>query len=173
MRSWLLALGVFVLVFPSAPEAQALLEGLDSVGVSIDHLGDDATSAGLSEASLKTAVELRLRQSGIRVEEDSTATLSVSVPVLEAETGGYAYGAQVALMEDVYLPRRMESVQNPDGTPRSLALYFRQQHVYPAMVWQRSGLGTASPSTARTYIRDDILEKVDEFANAYLAANPR
>ena len=67
MRSSLLVLGVLV-VFPSAALAQQpdVLAGLGSVKVLVEGLSQAARDVGLSEEGLKTAVELRLRQSGIR-----------------------------------------------------------------------------------------------------------
>ena len=67
-RICLLAVGVVVLAFPSAPQAQRpnVLEGLPAVRVVIA-LDQNANDAGLIDGSLKTAVELRLRQSRILV----------------------------------------------------------------------------------------------------------
>jgi len=171
MRFWLLAVGVFVLAFPSATQAQGghpdLLVGLDSVNVAIEPLPQPARDAGLSRESLQTAVELRLRQSGIRVNLDDASSrvmLLATVNVVDIVVGGgYAYSLLLQMWEPVYIKRKVK----PDSVISSSEL---ERAFAAGVLWQESSLGTSNDGT---FIRDSLLQFVDEFANDYLAANPR
>ena len=81
MRSWLVALGVVVLLNSHLLQAQRpdLLTGLDSIRVAVEPLSLAGKNAGLSEESLKTAVELRLRKTGVPVSEEAVGVLYVDL----------------------------------------------------------------------------------------------
>ncbi len=179
MRSWLLAL-VVLIVFPTAALAQRpdVLAGLGSVNVIVENLSQDARDAGLSEEGLKTAVELRLRQSGIRVLEDSDPWLYVQLTVASNEVGtrfvGYGYGLNVKLHETGFFQRHvLEAATKTDVDTTTVGEFFEDLFSYSITTWQRNGLGHTGRDGYRALIRNDILEFVDEFANDYLAANPR
>jgi hypothetical protein len=71
MNRWILVLAFCVLAaapaLASGKVERESLSGLDGVDVTIERLDDDAKAAGLEENRLRTAVELKLRQSGVRV----------------------------------------------------------------------------------------------------------
>jgi hypothetical protein len=42
-----------------------------------------------------------------------------------------------------------------------------------AAIWERSGVGVSSLSDLKEYVRESLRDHLDEFINAYLAANPK
>lgn len=140
------------------------LRGIGGVNVTIEKLNEGALEVGLTEEQLQTDVELRLRQSGIRVlteKERLTAPggpfLYVNVNGHKAESGLHAFGISVALYQRVILER--------NG--------MKGGHVE---TWQRAAIGTrghADGDSDAAFVRENVKDKVDEFLNAYLAANPK
>ena len=177
MGSRLLIVGVLALAFPTAPQAQRpdLFEGLGSLKGSFETLDQDARDAGFSAETLKAAVELRLRQSGIRVLDDSMATLYANVSIAPiAGIEGYVFAVDLELLEPVYMRRQLlaDSLV-PGETTRTVGPFLMDESSYQGTTWDTGSVGTASEDSARTYIRDAVLEHVDRFTNEYLAANPR
>jgi hypothetical protein len=120
--------------------------------VVVENLKPDVERDGLNASTLQTDVELKLRQAGIRVEE-TTAYLYVRVTTLKREAM-YAYSMTANLSQHVVLVRDPAISAN-------------------AVTWNALGgigmVGSARLSVIRDYVRD----VVDEFVNAYLAANPK
>ena len=174
MRSWLFAVGVLVLAFPSVAHPQTSrnrLRDLGSVGVSVLSLDVNARNAGLSEENLKTAIELRLRQSGIRVAGPrNDVVLSIGITVLDATTRGHAFMVILQLTEWVHLQRHAADLLRADI--ETLLRDLLVDSTVRASTWQTASLETTERDDARTFIRDAVLEKVDEFANDYLAGEP-
>ena len=82
MKRALLAIGLLCLLFPSLPASSApqlneakivsanhfgVLKGLYGVSIIINDIEKDAEGDGLRKADIQTAVELKLRQSGIKI----------------------------------------------------------------------------------------------------------
>ena len=177
MRSLLLTLGLVAVVFPSALHTQPrqdLLRGLSSMTVLIA-VDEEARDAGLAPECLRTAVELRLRQSRIPVLDESSVSLSVSVDLVEiaGRGGGYAFAVKLKLREPVYPMRQvLDKVLESDTEPITLGEFFLLRGVpNQAVTWEAAMVGTTPRGTARAFIRDGLLERVDSFANEYLAAN--
>ena len=78
--------------------------------VIIEGLDQDARDAGFSEQSLKSAVELRLRQSGIRVLDEGPVSVYVRLNVLDDKAGAYTFSIEVELLEFVYTERHIASI---------------------------------------------------------------
>ena len=180
MRSWLLAVGVLVLAHAALLQAQRpdLLAGLDSIRVAIEPLSPAGQNAGLSEASLKTAVELRLQQNGIHVTEESVGVLYVDLNVVAmADIEGYAFSQRVTLNEMVFLVRHATDVyfdDSPVDLPRTLGDFVLNQPRLVASTWETVGrTGMTSSDDPGAFMRDRILEDVDAFVSDYLGGNPR
>jgi hypothetical protein len=128
------------------------LRGIRAIKVVVENLKPDVERDGLNASTLQTDVELKLRQAGIRVEE-TTAYLYVRVTTLKREAM-YAYSMTANLSQHVVLVRDPAISAN-------------------AVTWNALGgigmVGSARLSVIRDYVRD----VVDEFVNAYLAANPK
>jgi len=178
MRAWLLTFGVTALMCPAVVRGQTadVLEGLDRVRVVIHGIDQGARDAGLSADSLRTAVELRLAESGIEVDQESSSDLSVTVSLVEvsAGDGGYAYGTDTQLVDNVYVRRQVIEVLADADTAGPTLLDFTQEFVpYSGITWQTRRIGVTPRSVAPVFIRDSVLRNADEFADAYLAANAR
>ena len=179
MRSLLLALGLVSVAFPSAPHTQSprdLLRGLSAMKVLIS-VDEEARDAGLAPETLRTAVELRLRQSRIPVFDESSVSLAVNVDLVEiaGRGGGYAFSVKLKLREPVYPMRHvLDQVLESETEPITLGEFFLLRGVpNQAVTWEIAMVGTTPRGAARTFIRDGLLESVDSFANDYLAANAR
>jgi hypothetical protein len=142
------------------------LAGLDGFDVVVENLDDGATAAGLDRDRLKTTVELKLRQTGIRVltEEESIksdrgAYLYVRPGVIAIESCNatrFAYDLEVRLVQSVAI----------DATPKTI-------HTRGA-TWHSGSIGYGGGKEAFMHAFADSLEEcLNEFLNDYLAANPR
>jgi hypothetical protein len=105
------------------------------------------------EAELQTAVELKLRQAGIRV---------FSLPELPGVTAaplGYAYCIRLAVYQAARLiSNDVAAAQGP----------------FVVTTWDSSGaIGMIGRENAGKLIRDAVGAQVNQFANAFLAQNPR
>lgn len=136
------------------------LRGLKGVEVIIESLRPDAQADGLSQEAIRTAVELILRSKGIRVLTRSESLSTPAAPYLYVKVSTYnhssdlyAYAVTVEVMQQVSL------AQKP-------------QQMMSATTWGQGAVGTIGHSNIRIVI-DSVESKVKEFANDFLAANPR
>jgi hypothetical protein len=136
------------------------LRGLPGVMVAMEHLTPPVDQDGLTVGQLQTAVELRLRQAGIRVltAEDMVSTpgyayLYIRVTLTSsANSGIYGYIIEVHLMQRVRLAR--------DPT-----------QVTTATTWETGWVGTAEALDVGRDVRQHVIARVDQFITAYLAVN--
>jgi hypothetical protein len=158
----LFATGVSPLVGQGDDEdSRATLVGLPGVYVLVGHIADEAQRDGLDTLQVRTDVEVKLRQAGIRVlgreEWLSTAGvpfLYVNIQTVKNQQNVYAFSVDIELRQRVTLVRQ----QSP-----------------PLLVttWSASGvIGTVGSKRLAT-LRDDVRDQTDQFINAYLAANPK
>ena len=114
------------------------------------------------------------RQSGIRVLDEGPVSVYVRLNVLDDKAGAYTFSIEVELLEFVYTERHIASILR-DVEITTLNDFLSELGAgHQATTWgKESWTGYANHSDARTYIRDNVLEYVDRFANDYLAANPR
>ncbi len=138
------------------------LRGLQGVAVVIERLKPDIKEAGLSEEKIRTAVELILRSSGIRVLSIEEASLTASFPYLYVTLNSlkaksydfFAYSFRLDLMQLV-----------------SLTHISAQPKLFTS-TWNRQGVGIAGIDKVAGIIRG-IESDVKDFANDFLAVNPR
>ena len=130
------------------------LRGLQAVSVVIEDLGPDAESLGLTKSRLHSQVELRLRRSGITVLEDAIPFLYININLKKVPTGLYAVATEVSLKQQVYLVRD-SSIE------------------ITGVTWKVGSVGTVGEDRFAKSILNHVTRYVDEFANDYLAANPR
>ena len=138
------------------------LRGLQGVEVVVEEIKSDAQVDGLSQESIRAAVELILRSKGIRVltqsersETPSKPYLYVSVGTDKQASGQYSFSARVELHQTV-------------------SLVHRPQHIVTAPTWFTPGkLRTVPQQNIRLWIINSIEPLVREFANDFLAVNPR
>jgi len=140
------------------------LQGLKGVFVVLEEIKPDGESAerdGLSRLQIKTDIELRLRKAGIRVlnadefsREPGKPYLYVNLGLFRIDDDQYVFTLHVDLLQDVRLNRN------------------------PAILCLGSRTWTSPSSFGRVGIkrlnacRESVIDRVDQFANAFLAANP-
>ena len=180
MRSFLFVVVALTLVAPDGIQAQRpdLLAGLDSIRVAVEPLSPTGQNAGLSQESLKTAVEMRLRETGIPVSQDGTSLLYVDLNVIAmADSDGYAFSQRLTLNEMVFLVRHATDVYvdySPVDQPRTLGDFVLNQPRLVASTWETVGrTGTTPPDNAAKFIVDRVLEDVNAFASDFLDGNPQ
>jgi hypothetical protein len=141
------------------------LGGLQGIGVVVEDLQPDAERDGLTKSQIKTDVELKLRQAGIRV---LTIEESFKVPgspylyvnvntskndVLYGAFSTYAFSLQVVLKQDVTLARDSDLKVS-------------------ATTWETHTLGTVAANNLQD-TRRVLGDVIDRFINDYLAENPK
>jgi hypothetical protein len=147
--------------YPELPGERATLAGLTGVEVVVETMKPDAEREGLAGSTIQTDVELKLRQAGIRVLTSSDGFLAPGNPYLylnvntsRTRTGIYAYCIELQVKQGVKLTRNPAIISS-------------------SPTWQARGyVGTVGASNLHT-VRDDVRDMVDQFVNAYLAANPK
>jgi hypothetical protein len=132
--------------------ARNSLRGLNGINVSIENIREEIVKLGLTEDSIRTDVELKLRLSGIRVlsteewvKEPGNPYLYVYVHVVRGKEAVYIYNISVEMIQDVTLVRS-PSVRCMGET------------------WKTGFLGLA---LELRQIREAIKDPIDEFINAY------
>ncbi len=163
-KSWI-PLVVFMVAFVPRGLAQdaeitrATLVGLNGVAVNVG-VDPDAERVGLRQSTFRTDVEVKLRQAGIRVltntevsDTPGAPVLQLNVHTLESKSGFYPFHIELKLWQVARLVRDPSIVS-------------------AAITWNVSGGGIAG-SERLSFIRDVVRDKVDQFINAYLAANPK
>ena len=137
------------------------LAGLTGLYVSVELKTDDAQQNGSTEAQLRTDVELKLREAGIKVvafgEINGTPYLYVGVSALPLKSirGVYAVSVNADLIQVIRLVRN----------PSTLAL---------GRTWNATGVyGTLGASIVGEEVRKRVRDLADQFINVYLAANPK
>lgn len=154
-------LGARFLVAADTDYYRRSLVGLRGVQVIVEPLRPEAEARGLTTALLQTDAELRLRKAGIRVltrQESEQAPGNPYLYVNVAITTGSIYwgdSLHVSLRQTVLLER--------DTAVR-----------IDAETWDASsGGGIYLPENIAQKVRGAIDDLVDQFVNAYLAANPK
>jgi hypothetical protein len=117
-------------------------------------------NTSLSKRQIKNDIELKLRQNGIKISKDSTASilyLNINAGTIKYKDGTidvYYYGINLTLEQATLLSRDL-LIKNLSTT------------------WHTGGIGFANPSNVRQDIRDFIDGMLNRFLNDYLAANPK
>jgi len=143
------------------------LKGIRSVEVLVDSLKESSPTRIVLPGTIQTDVELRLRQFGLRVvssdkmsADSGFPNLRVRLNVLDQTMGlegtlvGYFFVVKVEVFQWVTLVR----------PPRSLAR---------ALTWTSRGVYGYVGTEKADSIQDAVRGEVDQFLNAYLAANPK
>ena len=158
---WSLSMGMS---WAQTTSEQSSLHGIRNVKVVIERLAPDVERDGLTLNQIRTDVELALRQAGLRVQSaESTGTepgnpylyvnlMTTKSEVLYAFTS-YLYSLQVSLYQDVMLAREPSTTLS-------------------ALTWQTKVLGSV-PTANVLDLRKILHDSVEQFLNAYLAANPK
>ena len=136
------------------------LKGIGAVHVVVEELNPEAEGLGLRKADIQQDTELGLSTAGIRI-ETREQRLARNSGVLYVKVGSHCddtcgFSIEVLYRETV-LARR---------DPANILITF-------ATTWKAAGTnGTVGESNLHQ-VRDSVKNQVDQFINAYLAANPK
>jgi hypothetical protein len=141
-----------------AAHMRQTLVGVRAVAVLVIGVDSDIQRAGLSKSTLKSDVEVKLRQAGLLVVEPSSSDGIVWVELValdrDEEEPRYAYAMNLQFWQRVSLER--------NGSRSG------------AITWQTSLMvGIAGSGRFTDLARQTIRDNVDTFLTAYLAANKR
>ena len=151
-----------------AAEDRIPFRGLKEVGVFVEDIDPEAIKDGLSKEQIKTDVESKLREAGIKVVPvekslslPTSPYLYVIISTVKFCSGlEYVYGTSVQLKQVVALERGKT-------VKPSRALLW-------ATTWEKSdGVGITFVEELVGNARAHINEKVDMFISNYSAANPK
>jgi len=151
---------VVVCIANALTDKQLSTQGIVGLRVYV-WLSDYVIKAGLLESQVRTDVELKLRRYGLKVlsESEYAPTLSVlitSVPVRrEHSNNTIGYASLVSVQLDQYVQ------------------LLRNQRIIYATTWDTRHVGFWPQEKFVEDTRDVVSDKVDEFLNDYLAANPK
>lgn len=163
---YVLNLLVVVLVWGNSGVVHALdsgsresLRGMFGLGLVIEEVSPDASSDGLSQEAIRSAVEQALRSKGIRLLTERTRSgsspyLYVSVNTLKEELGLYAYSVTVDLKQFVGL------------------LSMKNKKTW-GTTWSTSVIGMVRQENLNQIITDAIEPLIKDFTEDFLAVNPR
>lgn len=131
---------------------RARLKGINDVYIVIEKVSDSARRVGINEDNIKTAVEIKIRRSGINVKEKGSIVMfyinvGVSVPI----SGLYAVSVSVGVKDMVSL------VRDP-------------QIKFQTTIWDKGAFGIAGEQRVKEGIKESVEELVDEFILDYLKA---
>ncbi len=146
----------------STPSALAkddtVLRGLNTVRLVVESLDADAHACGLNQEQLTAEVERRLRDLGVPIAYESEPPrmpyVYVYVNVVRIEP--------VHLYSYSFFVRLNECVMLRDG-----------RTICGATTWDKGGLGVVDAATCAAGVRAHVFPKIDLFAKAYLAMNPK
>ncbi|MFH1902862.1 MAG: hypothetical protein ABIK20_02245 [Candidatus Omnitrophota bacterium] len=167
----ILAFGLFLMshpLFTDAAENRIPFHGLKEVAVFVENIDPEAIKDGLNKEQIKTDVELRLREAGIKVVPvekclnlPTSPYLYVIVNTVKFVSGlEYVYGTSVQLKQVVVLKRK-----KPAKLPTAYLW---------ATTWEKSdGVGITWVEDLVGNVREHINDKVDAFISDYLAENPK
>jgi hypothetical protein len=130
------------------------LRGLKGVSIRVQvFTGDENTNSSWAY-QVRNDVELRLRRAGVPIIEADEPKLAVTILCQRSkECGLYAADASVSLLQRARLQR--------DPTLNVMS-----------STWTQSGIYVFGENNFR-YVREEIQDTVDKFANDYLTANPK
>jgi hypothetical protein len=134
------------------------LKGLKGIYVLVESINTQIVKDGLSETTIRTDAELKLRLAGIRVLPEKEWSSEVGMPFLyisahvgKWEERGYIYSIFIQVKQGVSLLR------SPNVTTFGTT-------------WDTEWLAVSPDLNG---IRDDIKDRIDGFINAYLSVNPK
>jgi hypothetical protein len=153
------------------PWDRRTLAGLAAVSVMVEDINPEVAALGLHKVVVQTDVELRLRAAGIRVVNIAEASAASGYPVLFIDVRAYVpttpAGSPPLLEQLVFAYVNVQFLQRV-SLLRDPAIRAN------SATWKGRGfLGYVGRSGAVMALRQDVLDEVDQFINAWLSVNPR
>ncbi len=142
--------------FAAGPLERENLKGLQGVFVLVEGIDKDAQNAGLSEDTIQTDVELRLRLAGIKVLTEAECLKTPGYPYLYVNLNATNRANSLIYSIGIDLNQRVTLARDPST-------------VTHASTWHTGSVGIGGVE----FIRNAIKSNIDVFLNDYLAANPK
>ncbi len=164
---WIVVLTVSVVpvcaLLAQEPVTQrATLAGLTGVEVVVEELNAGVEQDGLTRSSLRSDVELKLRQAGIRVLTPIERSAMPGSPYLYLRIGTVRNRVSIYGYHIVIELRQLVRLTRDSGVTTWAA------------TWQSGGIvGTIGADKLSATVRENVQEEVDTFLGAYVAANPK
>jgi hypothetical protein len=134
-------------------DEKRVLKGVDSLSVSVS-LNENIKKL-ITEERAKTRLELTLRQFNIRIRDQATHSLNLSIDGLKDDDDLLIYTISISLLERVRFSR--------EGV-----LFTRY-----APLWEQGSFGYAGKTVAKDALLEALRTKGESFVNEYLGANPK
>ena len=144
------------------PGERESLVGLEGVYVLVEEMSSREEQAGLARSTLQTDVEVKLRQTGIRVLTETEGLVAPGSPFLHLHVKTVGLGEERLFYGIVIRLQLVQAVVLARN--RTIGLH--------APTWESSGVGVTGAKLLYR-MRENVRDQVDEFINAYLAANPK
>lgn len=143
------------------PRDRESLAGLAGVHVLVEPMDADVEQEELAQSTLRTDVEVKLRQAGIRVLTMTESALAPGSPYLYLRVSMLRVPEMPLYAVNIHLEldQRVMLARNP-----TIALL--------APTWSTASTGVAGMNKL-DWLRERVRDQVDRFINAYLAANPK
>jgi hypothetical protein len=138
------------------------LAGFRGIYVSVESIDPEVERAGLSESAIQTDAELKLRLAGITVLTREQWLRTPGNPWLYLNVNVHKDQLLDLYMFCIHLQFEQE-----------VTLTSATRTMISAPTWQARGILGVVGIARLSVIRDDVRDMVDEFINAYLAANPK
>jgi len=167
MKTTLAALALLfaAVASPLVGQGEETLAGLKGVSVYVERIKDEVQRAGLEENQIRTDVELRLRQAGVPVLTKQQSFDSAGSPLLDVDV--HAVKVTNEGVESFYIFHVLIELN------QSVRLVRKPSLRVHATTWATGGTVGAIAADKLGSIRDIVRDQVDQFINAYLAANPK
>jgi len=141
------------------------LVGIEELYVAIQRQGVDPNKDGLVFKDLRAKVQDRLTQAGIKMYSGNVrgAPLKPETPILTVD---------VDLLKLKKLKRYVFSAET--SLSRLVRLRLGQRHAFTADVWKKnSSIRTVDVENMPAIVTGVVMEQIEAFVHAYLAANPK
>jgi len=141
------------------------LVGIEELYVAIQRQGVDPNKDGLVFKNLRAKVEDKLTEAGIKMYSGNVrgAPLRPGTPILTVD---------IDMLKLKKLKRYIFSAET--SLSRLVRLRIRQRHAFTADVWKKnSSIRTVDVENMPAIVTGVVMEQIEAFVHAYLAANPK
>jgi hypothetical protein len=156
--------GADVPQLPYVAEQRDTLRGLQGMGVFVQPLGPEVERLGLTREALQTDTELQLRQYGIKVLSFREALLTPGAPFLHVLVDVGRVNDETLSFVAVSTHVRFYEIVSLEREPATRC---------PAATWEAGNVARITSTKRLAEIRDSVKDRVADFINDYLAANPK
>ena len=137
-------------------------QGIDSLFVAVEDITGDCQQLANAEDSLKTLIELKLRQNGIKVVSREVFNKNWETPAIYLNVNARDARETTSCFGNI-------SLELHDA----VRLYRDGEFITFVETWKNSGVFLSPFNSVREYVKSIVDGHMDKFLNAYFQANPR